>query len=96
MANILIQNIDKIYTIACDEDVQWDIGKDMFCAFLDTNSIKGGGAEWRKLTIEQKGKQKNDFDDFVRTNLQTLSHAWRTGGGAALKVAVKMIMKEDI
>lgn len=95
MKNILIDNIDKIYTIACDEDMPWDVAKDMFCSFLDVNSIKGGGAEWRKLTIEQKGKQKNDFDDFVRANLHALAHAWQTGGRAALKAVAEILIKED-
>lgn len=93
--NILIRDIDTIYTMACVFNQQWDVAALMLGNFYLHNDVNEVGSDWRKLSIYERTEQYNEFVDFVRANLADLAHAWQNGGGEALKKVVADIMKEE-
>lgn len=73
----------EIIAIACENNVSWDIGMDMFVNNMedaeavgdkyfyhgaDDTDYKALKAEWDKLTPEDKAKAKNEFCDWYRAN----------------------------
>ena len=74
---------NEINAIAIANDMPWDVGKDMFVANIQNAGGEGApyyaGAdkvdykalkvEWNKLSIDEKGKAKNEYDAWYRSQI---------------------------
>lgn len=77
----LTKYVNEIISIAEANHMAWDIGKDMFVANIQNAGVPNApyyaGADinyaalkpdWMVMTDEERGKAKNDFDDWYRAN----------------------------
>ncbi len=89
--NVLIKNIDRIWAISIDENVDVGVARDVFIRFLDCGVPSG--AEWHNMTSGERTEVIKEYEAFEHTHYEAICKAYSEGGREAVKAFVASLFE---